>query len=694
MNKRARVLPLELLLPLGVIGCLMVIFVPLPTGVMDMLLAANIAVAIIMLLTTMFVRTPIEFSVFPSLLLVTTFARLSLNIATTRLILTEGAIQGESAAGSVIQSFGSFVAGDQIAVGLVIFAIIVIIQFVVITKGATRISEVAARFALDGMPGRQMSIDADLNAGIIDSETARQLREDININADFFGAMDGASKFVRGDAIAGILITAVNIVVGLIVGVMSGMSITEAANIFTMLTIGDGLVSQIPALLISLAAAMLMTRGTNKSNLPRESVDQVFAQPIVLVITAAFLAAMVFTELPKLPLLMLAVSCGGIAWVAFQRPPENDQQLSKLNQANKPADVTIERLLGNDILEMELGIELIRLADPKQGGELLPAVTAIRKQLASQLGVILPKIRIRDNLTLNATEYRILVHGNPVEIGTVFPEYLIATDAGAASAPIVGAVATETTENGQAFWIKPENRVLAEDNGYVVSTATEALSTRLSDLGFKYAPELLTRDATNQLIEETRKTSPAIIEELVPEVMSLKDVQHVLKQLVAEGISIRPMGLILETLCDSVSKKESLGIWQLVEAARRRLAPQITARVLGADHLIRAFAIEDDLHDIIARHCKVSTDEPALEIGNEMSQSLETALRSGAENLRGRGLRPVLFVDQLIRPMMAKFVQDHDISLFVVGSKEVIGASVETVGEISADQVVARLMAA
>ena len=684
MNKQSWA---DFLLPLGIIGCLMVIFVPLPAGVMDMLLAANIAVAVVMLLTTMYVRTPIEFSVFPSLLLATTFARLSLNIATTRLILTDGATNGELAAGSVVQSFGNFVAGDQIAVGLVIFAIIVIIQFVVITKGATRISEVSARFSLDGMPGRQMSIDADLNAGIIDSETARQLREEITTNADFFGSMDGASKFVRGDAIAGILITAVNIAVGLVVGIMAGMSLDEAAGIFTKLTIGDGLVSQIPALLISLAAAMLMTRGSKKSNLPRESVNQIFAHPIVLAITAIFLGAMLFTELPKLPLLLLAISFGGIAWVATMKSPENDLHQAKLNQANKPADVTIERLLGNDILEMELGVDLIRLADPNQGGSLLPSVTNIRKQLASQLGVILPKIRIRDNLTLNPTEYRILVHGNPVEIGSVFPQYLIATDAGSASAPIVGAVATETTDNGQAFWIKPENRAEAEQNGYVVVDSTTALSQRLSDLGFKYAPELLTRDATNQLIEETRKSSPAIIEELVPGVMSLKRVQQVLKHLVAEGISIRPMGLILETLCDTVSAEPNKAIWQLVEATRRRLAPQITARVLGADHVVKSFPIEDDLLEVIAKSCTVVDDVPRLDLSDEMKNSLEQALRSGVESLRSRGYRPVLFVDQFVRPMISQFAREQEISLFVVGAKEIIGASVEIVGEVSADEV-------
>ncbi len=613
--------------------------------------------------------------------------RVSLNIATTRLILAGGATNGDLAAGSVIQSFGSFVAGDQIAIGLVIFSIIVIVQFVVITKGATRISEVAARFALDGLPGRQMSIDADLNAGLIDSETAKLRREQLSVHTDFYGAMDGASKFVRGDAIAGILITMVNIVGGLVVGLMAGMSITQAASVFTKLTIGDGLVSQLPALLISIAAGMLMTRSTRSTNLPRESINQVFAKPVVLIITSVFLVAMVFTELPKIPLLLLAAVCLGAAWIVFnQKQKTGTGAGSNLeNPTPKTGDVTIQRLLGNDILEMELGLELIRLADPKQGGQLLPAVTEIRKKLASQLGIILPKIRIRDNLKLNANEYRILVHGNPVDIGTVFPDYLLAIDQGQASAPVVGAIATETTENGQAFWIKPESRAETEANGYDVVDATTALSQRMSDLAFMYAPEMLTRDATKQLIDETRKSSPAIIEELVPEILTLKQMQLVLKRLVAEGISIRPMGLILETLSDRAVDGQKT-IWKLVEATRDRLAPQITARVLGHDHVIRAFTIESQLQDRIANSWESVDDDVQLQLPRDLIVALGNALKHGADNLKNQGLRAVVIVDQGIRPVIAKLVRDQNISLFVVGTREIVGTTVDLLGEITADQ--------
>ena len=674
----------ELLLPIGIIACLFVIFVPLPPAMMDVLLAGNISIGVIILLTTLFVKTPIEFSVFPSLLVATTLARLALNIGTTRLILTGGATEGEMAAGSVIQSFGAFVAGDQIAIGLVIFAIIVIIQFVVITKGATRISEVAARFALDGMPGRQMAIDADLNAGIIDSETARQRREQIGVNADFYGAMDGASKFVRGDAIAGILITVVNIIGGLIVGVMAGMSLPEAASIFTKLTIGDGLVSQLPALLISMAAAMLVTRGTRQTNLPRESLNQVFAQPIVLAITGVFLGLMIFTELPKIPLLLISLACFGGAWWLFRHgvPAEETMEPDQQKPQANP-NVTIDSLLGNDVLEMELGLELIGLADPKRGGDLLPSVTAVRKRLAQDLGVILPKIRIRDNLQLPAKQYRILVQGNPVEIGTIYPKYLLAVDQGNASAPVTGAIAIENTEDGQGFWIDPESSQDATSSGYRVLSPTKALAERLSQLAFREAPNLLTRDATRQLIEETSKSSPAIVEELVPDVLNLSKLQRVLKKLVAEQVSIRPMGLILEAIADHAPT--STQITPLVEAVRRRLGPQITAGLLNGNSMVSAFTISDELQNQILAGQKLDEDEIALELAPETIRALAESLLRGAETLNSRGLTPVIVVRQSIRPAVRKIVEAIEAEIHVLGLDEVSLGVIDFVGEISAD---------
>ncbi len=672
----------ELLLPVGIVACLLVIFVPLPPEVMDVLLAGNISLAVIILLTTLYVRRPIEMSVFPSILLATTLARLALNIGTTRLILTNGATDGDRAAGSVIQSFGQFVAGDQIAIGLVIFAIIIIIQFVVITKGATRISEVAARFALDGMPGRQMAIDADLNAGTIDGETARKRREEIGSNADFYGAMDGASKFVRGDAIAGILITVVNIVGGLVVGLMAGMSVSEAASVFTKLTIGDGLVSQLPALLISMAAAMLVTRGTRETNLPRESITQIFSHPAVLAITGGFLFVMIFTELPKIPLLIMALGCLIAARLLYQQQQKTSAENAKTTQA-KNREIPISKLLGNDVLEMELGIELIRLADPKQGGDLLPRVTAVRKQLAQELGVILPKIRIRDNLQLPPQQYRILVQGNPVEIGTIYPDFLFALDQGNASAPIIGAIATETTDGGQGFWIDPNAAEAANQSGYRVLGPSHAIVERLSQAAFSQAPSLLTRDAVNELIDETRASSPAVVQELVPDLLTVPQIQRVLRQLVAERVSIRPMGLILEALADCAPHSQSPT--DLIESVRKRIGPQITASLLGPNDIVSAITISEDLQRRIESALVIQNNEILLELPPETLQTLADALTRGAENLLAQHLKPVLLVNQNIRTAIRKIVLATEIEIHVLGTEEIPTGVVEIIGEISSD---------
>ena len=673
----------ELILPISVIACLFVIFVPLPAGIIDILLAANISIAVIILLTTLYVKTPLEFSVFPSLLLVTTVFRLSLNIATTRLILTNGATDLESSAGQLIRSFGEFVAGDHIAVGLVIFSIIVIVQFVVITKGANRISEVTARFALDGMPGRQLAIDADLNAGAIDQATARQQRSELSSNADFFGAMDGASKFVRGDAIAGILITLINVVGGLVVGLTANMSLTEAASVFTKLTVGDGLASQLPALFISVAAAMLVSRPTTRSNLPRETFEQTFGNSTVLTITGIFLLVMLFTSLPKIPLLILAaIFLLGARYMPVAVKP---QELKAPNRNEATPEVTIEKLLGNEILDLELGLDLIPLADPKSGGTLLPAVTNVRKKLASSLGVLLPKIRIRDNLQLPRQEYRILVQGNPVDIGTILPEFELAVDQGDASGPIRGAVATETTQDGQAFWIRPENRQDAIDLGYEVVNPTSILTTRLNDIVNQYAPDLLTRDATNQLIEEIRKTSPAIVEELVPEPLGIKKLQQILKRLVAEQVSIRPLGLILETIGDAIGAGDD-ETGSLVERIRQRLAPQITARLLGTNHVIKAVTIEHELQEKIYRNCTIESGEVKTSLAPEMLQAFLRSLRAGAENMANEGRTPIVCVRQDIRPILSSIVKEQALPLIVLGSQEIVGTYVESVGEVSFDE--------
>ena len=682
----------DFLLPIGIIACLLVIFVPLPAALMDVLLAANIAVAIVILLTTIYVKSPLELSVFPSLLLGTTLARLALNVGTTRLILTRGAIDHENAAGGVIQSFSQFVTGDNIAVGLVIFSIIVVIQFVVITKGATRISEVSARFALDGLPGRQMAIDADLNSGTIDSKQAKKLRAETVAHADFYGSMDGASKFVRGDAIAGITITLINIVGGLVIGLSSSMSIGQAAETFTKLTIGDGLASQLPALLIAMAAGLLVTRSTQRTDLPREAVDQVFSRPIVLVITALFLGVLVLTDLPKIPLLMIATAFIGAAYLLNQKQTKLQQQ-SLNNVASqapaKPTEVTIDKLLSNDILEMELGVGLVRLADSRQGGNLLGTITQIRKNLAAEMGVILPKIRIRDNLSLDQHQFRIRIQGNIVERGEIRPDCVLASDRGSAVSPlpdgVVLGLADDQLAHSPAFWINPDAAKSANAAGYHVTSATDVIANQLKLSAIDNAASLLTRDATKQLIDEARKTSPAVVDELIPDVLPLAKVQQVLKKLVEEGVSIRPLDLILETLGDHAPDIKNR--WELTERVRIRLARHISAGLAGDENLpIQLFTISQDLQDRIALAWERDRDEIRLGLPRQIVESLAWAIQDAAKQMISSDLRPIALVDQSIRPVIAELAIDHADGLFVLGSRELENAKIEVVGEITADQ--------
>jgi len=496
----------ELILPVGIITSVLVILVPLPSFLMDILLSANITIAVIVLLTTIYVSQPLEFSIFPSLLLATTLGRLVLNVASTRLILTRADTEHLAAAGQVIRSFGEFVAGDKIIVGLIIFIIIIVIQFVVITKGATRISEVAARFALDGMPGRQMAIDADLNAGVIDEKEAQRRRLEITQQADFFGSMDGASKFVRGDAIAGIIITLINIVGGLVIGVLEAhMSLTEAASLFTKLTIGDGLVSQIPAFLISLAAALLVTRSSQDSNLPKDFLRQLFSRPQALAVAGGFLGILVFTSLPRIPLLTIGTGCGVLAMMLTRQQQKQSEVANAREQAEaekaKQAPDRIEDFLVVDPMEVEIGVGLIRLADPRRGGDLLPRVTGVRQTVASDIGIVLPKVRIRDNMRLGENQYRIKIIGNPIADGEVQPDRLLAMDSGMTKGPIPGEETRDPAFDQRAIWIDQGLRDRAEMLGYTPVEPAAVLATHLQEVVRRHADELLTRDATKHLLD-------------------------------------------------------------------------------------------------------------------------------------------------------------------------------------------------
>lgn len=592
------------IVPIGIIACLVVILVPLPPFLLDVLLSANIAIAVVILLTTIYIEAPLEFNIFPAMLVATTLSRLVLNLATTRLILTRTGSEGIDAAGQVIQAFGEFVSGDSLEVGIVLFVIIFLINFIVITKGATRIGEVAARFALDGMPGRQMAIDADLSAGAIDEKEAQRRREEITRQADFYGAMDGASKFVRGDAIAGIAITLLNLIGGLYMGYMyAGMSLAQAANVYAKLTIGDGLVSQVPAFLISLAAALLTTRSTQKSEFSGEFLRQVFSRPQALIVSGVFLLMLTFTQLPTLPMISMGGSCIGIALLMQRQKQQSDQAAQKKSaeaEATKkaPAEKKVEDYLEVDPLRLELGAKLIALADPNRGGDLMKRISTVRATLASEMGILLPMVRIKDRMSLPEYSYELEMSGNRIAGGSLRPDRLLAIDTGLTTGQIQGEETIDPAFGKKAYWIDPRNRQQAEIYGYQVVESGAVLATHVQETARKHADELLTREVTKQLVDQLKKNSATIVDELVPGVMKLSDVQQVLQNLLREDIPIRQLGLIFETLGDYAHRIKDTG-W-LTEYVRHRLARTISQRYRDQTGVLRVVTLDPAMEDRIA----------------------------------------------------------------------------------------------
>jgi len=672
----------DLILPVAIIASVLVILVPLPPALMDVLLAGNITVSVIVLLTTIYVRSPLEFSIFPSLLLATTLARLVLNVATTRLILTGAGKQGNEAAGGVITAFADFVAGDNnIVIGLIIFIIIVVIQFVVITKGATRISEVTARFALDGMPGKQMAIDADLNAGIIDEHEAQQRREEITQQADFFGAMDGASKFVRGDAVAGIVITVINVVGGLIIGMTQyGMPLAEAGSIFTQLTIGDGLVSQVPAFLISLAAALLVTRSTKKSNLPQQFIGQLFSRPQALTVAAGFLAVLITTDLPRMPLMGLCAGCLGMARVMTKKEAERATEAeATANEPPPEAEERIEDYLSVDPMEVEVGVALIRLADPKRGGDLLERVQKVRQSVASEIGIIMPKVRIRDNMRLDPNAYRIKIADMPVAQDQLEAGHLLAIDSGMTTGKVEGIATKDPAFGTDARWIIPGMQDQAEIMGYTVVEPGAVLATHLTEICRRHADEVLTRDATKHLVDELKQTQPAVVDELIPSVMSLAEVQGVLQLLLREQVSIRQLALILETLGDYAGRTKDPVL--LAEYVRHRLARQICTRYRDQEGSLHVVALDPAMEDRIRagfehneRGLFVRMSPPAIE-------ATCNAIAAVLPQLTTANHTPIVLVSPQIRAALKQITENQLPQLVVLSFNEVTrDTQIRTVG--------------
>lgn len=678
----------DLVLPLGIIGCLVVILVPLPPMLMDMLLAANITIGVIVLLTTVYIASPIDFSIFPSLLLATTLARLVLNVATTRLILTGADARGMGAAGGVIQSFGEFVAGDRIEVGLIIFVIIVLIQFIVITKGATRISEVAARFALDGMPGRQMAIDADLNAGLIDEKQAQSRREEVSNEADFYGAMDGASKFVRGDAVAGIFIMIVNVIGGLYIGVMqAGMSITEAGALFTRLTIGDGLVSQVPALLISLAAALLVTRSTKKANLPVQFLEQLLGNPKALAVSGGFLMLLIVTNLPAIPMATLGAGCIGLAVVmnrqtARQKGEDETKAEADRAAAAAPAEKRVEDFLAIDPMEISIGLGLLSLADPSRGGDLMERITGVRHTIATDIGIVLPKVRVRDNMSLGEFEYEICIGGNSIARSAVLPNRLLAIDSGHTTGVIQGEATRDPTFGEPAVWIEPMRREQAAIYGYTTVEPGAVLATHLQEIAKRHADELLSRDATKHLIDELKEVAPTVVEELVPSMMKVSEVQQVLHLLLREDVPIRQLSIIMETLGDFVTKTKD-PVW-LAEYVRHRMARTISTRYRDDQGRLHVLALDPAMEDRIAAGIEHTDRGLFVRMSPAAVDLTCEKIQEGVKKLITAGRPPVILVSPKIRPGIRQITSTSMPRLRVLSYNEITqDTKIESHGVVS-----------
>ncbi len=599
----------QLILPVTMVGAIVVLLVPLPPFLLDLFLAANITLSVLILLTTLSIRTPLEFSSFPTLLLATTLLRLVLNVATTRLILSRGGRFGLDAAGEVVRAFGSFVAGDSVMVGFILFMILVVIQFVVITRGATRIGEVAARFMLDGLPGRQMAIDADMHAGVIDQSEAQKRREAIYRQADFFGAMDGAGKFVRGDAIAGLVIVSINICAGLYLGVVNnGMSIGEAADVFTKLTIGDGLVSQVPAFLISLAAGLIVTRSSTETDIGRDVSRQLLGNAAVLAVAAGFVGFLAFTRLPKLPLLTIAGALGsGAVYLRFGVRRDNDGASTEEPQTessratseapgekatagkSEPISDGMEELLQVDPLELEIGYRLISLADPARGGDLLERIRSVRHRIARELGLIVPQVRIRDEIGLGPHDYRIKIRGATVGQGLAHAGRLLAVPPAEMVGRPDGRDGVDPVTGQHAVWIHSEGREVAELAGCRIVEASAVIAGHFGEIILRHADELMTREQLGRLLERVRSTSPALVDEVIPGLLRPGEVQRVLQNLLRERVSVRDLETILETLAEHAGHSRDAD--KLTELAREGLGRGITQHYLSSDGRLRVVAL-------------------------------------------------------------------------------------------------------
>jgi flagellar biosynthesis protein FlhA len=657
--------------PIMLLMLLTMIVIPLPPIALDMFFTFNITLSLVVMLVVVYTRRPLEFSVFPSMLLIATLLRLALNVASTRVVLLEGHTGGD-AAGKVIEAFGAFVIGGNYAVGLVVFLILVIINFVVVTKGAGRVSEVSARFTLDAMPGKQMAIDADLNSGLIDQDEARARREDIAREADFYGAMDGASKFVRGDAVAGILILFINIIGGLSIGMAQhGLDFSTALQNYVLLTIGDGLVAQIPSLLLSTSAAIIVTRVASNQDVGGQIVSQLFTSPKALAVAASVLFLMgIIPGMPNFAFLTLAAAAAAGAWMIWQRQmkPVEEPVVEEPQEQPEQRELSWEDVQPVDLIGLEVGYRLIPLVDRNQGGQLMNRIKGVRRKLSQEIGFLIPSVHIRDNLDLSPNAYRISINGVTVAMAEIFPDRELAINPGQVFGELQGTPTKDPTFGLEAVWIDPEQKDHAQTLGYTVVDASTVVATHLSEILHAHANELLGHEETQQLLDMLGRSAPKLVEDLVPKALSLSVVTKILQNLLTEHVPIRDFRTIAETLAEQSQRTQDQAA--LTAAVRVALSRGIVQQLIGTTEEIPVAVLDPSLEQLLQRTLQASEEGQAgFEPG--LAERLQNALSETTVAMEAQGQEAVLLVAAPIRPWMARFAKHAAKGMHILSYNEI-----------------------
>ena len=676
----------DVLTGVGVVGILLLMILPLPTILLDILLSLSFTISLVILLTSLYLKNPLEFSTYPALLLMTTLFRLSLNIASTRLILLHGN-EGAEAAGQVIKSFGLFVIGGNYFVGFIIFIILVIINFVVITRGSGRIAEVAARFTLDAMPGKQMSIDADLNAGLIDDKEAKNRRARIAREAEFYGAMDGASKFVRGEAVAAMIIIVINIGGGFIIGVFQqNLPLLTAAQTYTVLTIGEALVAQIPALINSTAAGLIVSRAASDQSMGKELTAQFRVQPQVITVSSGILFALgLIPGLPHLPFILLSAAAGGLAY--FISREQKKQAQKKVDESKKApvvpaAPEQVETLLTLDRLELEVGYGLIPLVDEEQNGDLLNRIRAIRRQFVAELGIVIPPLRVRDNLQLKPGEYRILIKGNEIAKGEMMPGYVMALNPGEVKKTIEGIPTKEPVFQLPALWVQEKRKDEAQFAGYTVVDISTVIATNLTEVIRSHADELLSRQDVQKLLDRLGQNYPKVVEELVPNILPLGLIQKVLQNLLKERVSIRDLLTIMETMADSVAISKDADI--LTEYVRQRLARSIVKQYETAEGILPLVTIDQKIEDILRDGIQKADHGSYLSLEPNLAQKILMAINQTLERMAQANYQPIILCSPTIRRHLKKLLDRFLPQVVVLSHNELTTqAKIQSLGTVN-----------